>query len=192
MTQTREFVRMINHPNYEMSVEYPHTIRRIDNKREASECDNGNGYICVNLNDNDRRRRCYKHRLIAEQFIPNPDNLPEVDHIDHNRKNNRIENLRFVSHSTNQKNKTSNNGVEYNYLDDISDDAVVVDDYNNRQFENYYYYNDVFYFFNGIQYRRLKICEDKRNGALFVNTTDIENKLCRIYYAKFKQQHDLM
>ena len=192
MAQQSEFVQMIQHPNYEMMIEYPHTIRRIDDKKEVSECDNGKGYMCVNLNDNDKRRSCKKHRLIAEQFIPNPDGLPEVDHIDHNRKNNRISNIRWVSHSTNQRNKTSNNGVRYDFFDDISEDSIIVDEYNNRQFENYYYSNNIFYFFNGIQYRRLKICEDKRFGALFVNAIDIENKPCHVYYAKFKKQYNLL
>jgi hypothetical protein len=39
----------------------------------------------------------YKHRLIAELFVWNPDNLPCVDHIDRNRLNNAVENLRWCS-----------------------------------------------------------------------------------------------
>lgn len=33
------------------------------------------------------------HRLVAEAFIPNPDNLPEIDHIDNNPQNNAVSNL---------------------------------------------------------------------------------------------------
>ena len=44
------------------------------------------------------------HRLVAELFIPNPDNLPEVDHRDRNRKNNRVENLRWTTHKHNCQN----------------------------------------------------------------------------------------
>ena len=130
--------------------------------------------------------------MIAEQFIPNPDNLPQVDHINHNRSDNRIENLRWVSSSTNSFNRSSHCGYNYEFIDDLSEDAVVVVDYNNRQFENIYYFNNIFYFFNGIQYRKMKICEDKRFGALYVNARDINNTPSRIYYAKFKKQYDLL
>ena len=49
------------------------------------------------------------HRLIAIHFIPNPENKTEVDHIDRNRKNNLIENLRWVTRSENNINKKVRN-----------------------------------------------------------------------------------
>ena len=44
-----------------------------------------------------KREDVYVHRIIAELFIPNPDNLPEVNHKDSNRKNNYYQNLEWVS-----------------------------------------------------------------------------------------------
>ena len=46
------------------------------------------------------------HRLLGIQFIDNPDNLPQIDHIDRNRTNNSLENLRWVSQTTNRNNRS--------------------------------------------------------------------------------------
>lgn len=51
-----------------------------------------------------RKRKCISlsiHRLVATAFIPNPDNLPEVNHINHDGTDNRVENLEWVSHRQN-------------------------------------------------------------------------------------------
>ena len=60
------------------------------------------GYRVVNLGR--IRNSVSVHRLVAEAFLPNPLGLRDVDHIDGNRSNNRVENLRWVSHKENCNN----------------------------------------------------------------------------------------
>lgn len=57
------------------------------------------GYAIVHLNKNGIAKTCNVHRLVAETFVPNPDNLPEVHHLNHDRKDNRVQNLQWVTRS---------------------------------------------------------------------------------------------
>ena len=50
--------------------------------------DNGHGYLVVNLRKNGEYKQCYVHRLIAETFLENPENLPQVNHKDEDKTNN--------------------------------------------------------------------------------------------------------
>ena len=65
--------------------------------------DNGKGYLIVNLQIGKNRLCKAVHRLLAECFIPNPLGLSDVDHIDGNRANNKLDNLRWVTHGDNIK-----------------------------------------------------------------------------------------
>lgn len=59
-------------------------------------------YCYVHLFDNDRTSTNHKiHRLVAKAFVPNTDNLNEVNHIDEDKENNRADNLEWVTHIAN-------------------------------------------------------------------------------------------
>lgn len=55
----------------------------------------GKGYLRVDLGRNNRH---YLHRLVAESFIDNPDNKPTVNHINHDKTDNRVENLEWMTY----------------------------------------------------------------------------------------------
>ena len=58
---------------------------------------NKDGYLNVNLNKNGISKTWRVHRLAAETFLQNPDNLPEIHHKNHDRRDNRVENLAWVT-----------------------------------------------------------------------------------------------
>lgn len=62
------------------------------------------GYLKVTLSGKGKPKTLSAHRLVAKTFIPNPDNKPTIDHIDRNRKNNTISNLRWCTLSENMHN----------------------------------------------------------------------------------------
>jgi hypothetical protein len=66
------------------------------------------GYYQLTLYNNKKPTLFLLHRLLAKFFIPNPDNLPFIDHKDRNPDNNCLDNLRWVSHRDNQRNQSIN------------------------------------------------------------------------------------
>jgi len=66
------------------------------------------GYWRVNVTINGKSYQKPVHRLIATAFIPNPDNKPQVNHIDGNKQNNSVENLEWVTNSENRKHAVAN------------------------------------------------------------------------------------
>lgn len=71
----------------------------------------GRGYLKVNLYKNNKQKQYYVHRLVAEAFIPNPENLPEVNHKDENKLNNNAENLEWCDREYNCNFGTRNEKV---------------------------------------------------------------------------------
>lgn len=60
------------------------------------------GYLVTSIYKNKKKKQVQIHRLVAEAFIPNPNNRPEVNHINGKRNDARIDNLEWVNRSENQ------------------------------------------------------------------------------------------
>ena len=60
-----------------------------------------NGYMKITLCKNGKTKSHLLHRLVAEAFIPNPDNLPDVNHKDENPSNNHLDNLEWCTREYN-------------------------------------------------------------------------------------------
>lgn len=67
-----------------------------------------NGYLQVGLFKNGKRTKHRVHRLVAQAFIPNPQNKPQVNHIDEDKENNRVENLEWCTAKENSNHGTHN------------------------------------------------------------------------------------
>ncbi len=70
-------------------------------KLTLSRTNKDGGYLQTNMRINGKHTCVRIHRLVAEAFIPNPDNKPEVNHINGIKTDNRVENLEWVNKSEN-------------------------------------------------------------------------------------------
>lgn len=111
-------------PGYEGSYEVSNTglVRSVDKIVKSrwgcmrtikghikKQCLARNGYLCVSLYDRDKFSYSTVHRLVAMVFIPNPNNLPVVNHIDGNKLNNNASNLEWCSYQYNTIHAYDNN-----------------------------------------------------------------------------------
>lgn len=73
----------------------------ITGRIKAQYVNKDNGYPTVDLYKDNKSMKVTVHRLLAEAFIPNPENKPCIDHKDGNRQNNSLNNLRWATYSEN-------------------------------------------------------------------------------------------
>ena len=75
--------------------------------------ESGKGYLQVGLHKDGKRQQMKIHRLVGNAYIENPDNKPCIDHIDRNPQNNNIENLRWVTTSENNRNRSAYGAIPF-------------------------------------------------------------------------------
>lgn len=76
--------------------------------QEIKQQTNKKGYKICYLSKNSKQKTCLVHRLVAEAFIPNPNNYEQVNHIDCNKTNNNVDNLEWCSNLQNQRHAIAN------------------------------------------------------------------------------------
>ena len=96
-----EGLYQVSHTGKVRSLNYYGTKRVQDLKNTLM----NNGYFCVNLFKNEKSKIKLVHRLVAEAFIPNLENKTEIDHLDTNKQNNHVNNLRYCTHKENCNNE---------------------------------------------------------------------------------------
>lgn len=89
----------VNYEGYQVS--NTGEIRSLKTGKILKQEKTNNGYLLTNLYKNGKRKKLLVHRLVAEAFIPNPLNLPEVNHKSENKQDNRVENLEYCDSSYN-------------------------------------------------------------------------------------------
>ena len=87
---------------------------------------NKDGYLQVDLWKNNKRKNFLVHRLVAQAFLDNPNNLPEVNHKDENKLNNSVENLEWCDRKYNCNYGTRNERQKKKQLNDIKKSKPVL------------------------------------------------------------------
>jgi HNH endonuclease/NUMOD4 motif len=91
--------------NYEVS--NTGKVRNKNTKRELKLALTRKGYLKAQVKDNTKHVGRYIHRLVAQSFIPNPNNCPQVDHLDNDKSNNHVSNLEWVTNKENHRRKVA-------------------------------------------------------------------------------------
>ena len=168
--------------SYEIEIDEPHRIRKIGADRFVK-TSMSHDYLQIHLNG-----RTYRlHRILAKHFIPNPENLPEVDHVDRNPLNNAIENLRWVSSGENMRNRTVTAYRRREYLTAPPNDITEIRIFNDVEYEeNKYFFcyetDRVVRRFNDHRWQYLT--ESRTGGYLRIHMCDTNGRYHHVYVHK--------
>ncbi|CAL6052145.1 Conserved_hypothetical protein [Hexamita inflata] len=140
------------------------------------------GYFMINLKNELGWSSFTVHNLVANAFLGLKPTGFQVDHIDRNRQNNCLENLRYVSVSDNCKNKTSYKGHSAEYFDQLPNSCIQLKSYGKHQFENYFIDTNTkqLYSFANNQFRKLVLTITDKEFQFYVakNTLNKQVSVC--------------
>lgn len=102
-------------PNFPYEVSNLGHLRKVNKDgsyRSIQACPNALGYCCVVLTDcNHNKKTFYLHRLVAEAFLPNPSNLPEINHLTEVKTFNEVYGIEYTTHKRNVNYGTRNQKI---------------------------------------------------------------------------------
>ena len=170
--------------DYEVETEPPHRIRR---KRDGLilklTLNKTLGYVIVSLNG----EQYYYHRILAKHFIPNPENLQEVDHIDRDKTNNSLDNLRWVNRTENNSNRSKFTRQKREFLDHAPNDIAEIRTFNDVEYdENRYFfcYENDRVVLRVNEHKWQWLAQSPHNGYLRMNMRDINGRKHQVYVHK--------
>ena len=143
------------------------------------------GYLMIGLHSNGTRFRLYVHRLVMESFVGVCPDGYEVNHIDHNRRNNRVENLEYVTKSQNTIDRLSTQGRAFTFIEKLPEGSVPFEHYGNHVFPADKYYKhgkQLFLKIRDQRYRVLDIRYNDKRKCFILN--DINHKDMKVYISK--------
>ncbi|CAL6048743.1 HNH_endonuclease [Hexamita inflata] len=181
-----EYRDISGYPNYEVS-----NFGQVRNKttgRILKQSNGNNDYLTVSLYLNKIMKTHHIHRLVSKAFLENPNNYNEIDHCDCDKSNNNVQNLRWVSHSDNQKNKNGHRD-KFVFVNKLPEDSIEVWYYSGHFFEGYYWSETInkLYFNNGIRIRQVRPvicheyyvcnCQNKQNENVKISMLKLQKGL---------------
>ena len=160
------------------------SFKRYKDGRKIKLSPDSHGYLKFNICNEGKCKRIWYHQLIVKLFVdPNYNSsTQDIDHIDHNRTNNSIDNLKVVSRRENLMNLTAYRGVQAIYIDDIGESIPVNTEhgvYYSKTFDKFYRYIE-----HTNQYREL---HERKSYASMQIIYRYSNKSYRINTTKYRQ-----
>ena len=179
--------------DYEINANNVYQIRRKGSNKNIKLTTDKKGYYVCTLNG-----KTYKHhRVVALQFIKNPENKQEVDHINRIRNDNRISNLRWATRLENMQNLGEYRGYagkSFIFTEEIDKDCIKIEKYGNRELEGYYYDFNLDQFYKEVEtnkYRLLNVCKCK-DGRTIIKMLDKNGIRFNFYVKKFLADYELI
>ena len=164
---------------------YKNCLKKENGRIIKETINNRNGYIYCMLN----QRQFLKHRIIAFQFLPNPDDLPQIDHINQIKTDNRLKNLRWVTNRQNSYNRSHQKGNVSEYFDELPEGSQPLFLYNGHDLEGYSFDQEFnVYHHNGLRFRKLNVVKNHA-GYDIVSCMTVAGKQIRVFINRLRNNN---